>query len=156
MVCGDIMVTDNFEKSSVFGKGIRPSAKFQKNDKLRRNIYFEIRKLNHTLHTNKRDSRYARTIEQFIDAMIPSKVAEDPGKLPVLAKRSVAPIKNKVLCVFYLVSCLVQSYWAYLKDESEDNLAATEQGLEVLKHINEHYDQMNVIGDVRKGYILKS
>lgn len=149
------MTADNFEKSSVFGKGIRPTEKFQKNDQLRKSIYFEIRKLNKTLHANKRDSRHARTIEQFVDAMIPSKASEDPGKLPVLAKRPVAPIANKVLCVFYLVSSLIQCYWEYLKDESEDNLIATEQGLEVLKHINEHYNQMGIIGNVRKGFILE-
>jgi len=146
-------MVNNFEKSNVLGKGVRPIAKFQKNSQLRRDIYFEIRKLNDTLHTNHRDSRYAATIEKFIDAMIPSKIADDPGRLPICAKRPKAPVNDKILCVFYLVSCLIQSYWVYLKDE--ENLAMVEQGLEVLKHINEHYNQMKVIGDVRKGFILE-
>ena len=46
VVRGGVMVTGNFEKSSVFGKGVRPSKTFQLNDQLRRDIYAEIRKLN--------------------------------------------------------------------------------------------------------------
>ena len=149
------MVTDKFEKSSVFGKGIRPVDKFQQNDKLRRAIYFEIRKLNQTLHVNRKDSRHNRTIEKFIDAMIPSKVGDDPARLPIFAKRPMAPIPDKPLCVFYLVSCLVQAYWDYFADESEDNLAKVERGLELLKHVNEHYTEMHVAGDVRKGFVLE-
>lgn len=130
-------------------------AKYQKNNQLRKAIYFEIRKLNTTLHTNRMDSRHAATIEKFIDAMIPSKVADDAGRLPICAKRPMSPVNNRVLCVFYLVSCLIQSYWVYLKDESEDNLNTVEIGLEVLRHINEHYNMMHIVGNVRKGFILE-
>ena len=97
--------------------------------------------------------------------MIPSKtvttsgkriyIVDDPGRLPICAKRAKSPIRDKVLCVFYLVSCLIQSYWVYLKDESEDNLAVVKQGLAVLRHINKHYNQMHVVGDVKKGFILE-
>lgn len=149
------MVTDNFEKTSVFGKGVKPIAKFQQNEQLRKDIYFEIRKLNKTLHANKRDSFHTRTIEQFIDAMIPSKDSDDPARLPIFAKRSVAPAPKKELCVFYLVSCLVQAHWKYLKEESEDNLNKVEVGLEILRDINRHYNIMHVTGDVRKGYVLE-
>ena len=158
-------MTDSFEKTSVFGKNVRPINRFQKNERLRRDIYFEIRKLNTTLHTNRRDSRHAATIEKFIDAMIPSKtvttsgkriyIVDDPGRLPICAKRAKSPIRDKVLCVFYLVSCLIQSYWAYLKDESEDNLAVVKQGLAVQRYVNKHYNQMHVVGDVKKGFILE-
>jgi len=148
-------MTDNFEKTSPFGKGVRPVAKFQQNEKLRREIYFEIRKLNKTLHANRMDSRHNRTIEKFIDAMIPPKVGDDPARLPIFAKRPVAPIPKKELCVFYLVSCLVQAHWEYLKEESEDNLNKVETGLEILRDINRHYDIMHVVGNVRKGYVLK-
>jgi len=146
---------DKFEKSSVLGKGVRPMAEYQRTDKLRRAIYFEIRRLNSTLHSNSLDSRYSATIEKFIDAMIPSKIGHDPGRLPIYAKRPIAPVSNKVLCVFYLVSCLVQAFWEYLQIESEDSLAKVENGLEILRHINEHYDNMHIVGDVKKGYILE-
>ena len=146
---------NNFEKTSVFGKGFRPAAKYQQNEKLRKDIYFEIRKLNTTLHTNRLDSQHAKAIERFIDAMIPSKTGDDPGRLPICAKRPMAPVASKSLCVFYLVSCLVQAYWDYFADESEGNLAKTERGLEILKHVNENYKDMYVSGDVRKGYVLE-
>lgn len=148
-------MTDNFEKSSVFGKNVRPAAKFQQNDALRKAIYFEIRKLNTTLPINRRDSRHTRTIEKFIDAMIPSKAGDDDGKLPVYASKSVSPVPDRALCVYYLVSCLVQSYWAYLKEESSENLTKVEHGLKVLEHVNQHYNEMEIEGNVRSGYVLK-
>ena len=142
----------DFEKTSPFGKGVRPSKIFQQNDKLRRNIYAEIRKLNKTLHTGPRDSTHAAIIEKFIDAMIPS---DDPGRLPINASKTRAPKPSKPLCVFYLVSCLIQIYWEYLKDESEINLDNVKRGLGVLKTINKRYNTMEIIGDEKLGYVLK-
>jgi len=146
---------EKFEKKSVLGKDIRPMEVYQKNNELRRDIYLEIRKLNNTLHTNRKDSRHAQTIERFVDAMIPSKTGNDPGRLPVYAMRPAAPVASKPLCVFCLVSCLIQAFWAYLDEESEDNLAKIEVGLEILKHINKNYSDMVVIGDIKRGYILE-
>lgn len=145
----------DFEKSSVFGKSVRPIAKFQRNDKLRRDIYAEIRKLNKTLDTKHRNSQCAPTVEKFLDSLIPSKDGPDFGRLPICASKSRAPSPNKVLCVFYLVSCLIQVYWAYLDDELEDDLIATEKGLGVLKYINKNYDNMKVVGNERLGYVLE-
>jgi hypothetical protein len=147
-------MTDKFEKSNVLGKNVRPMDKFQQNDQLRRDIYFEIRALNKTLHTNYKDSQHAAIIEKFIDSMIPSKTGDDPGKLPVCASKPMAPRKNKALCVFYLVSCLIQSYWAYLQDESDVRLNIVKRGLAVLRNVNKNYDKMKLNGDERRGYVL--
>lgn len=148
-------MTNDFEKRSIFGKGHRSAAKFQQNDRLRKAIYFEIRKLNKTLHTGPRDSRHAAIIEKFIDAMIPSKEGHDHGRLPISASKTRAPRRSKVLCVFYLVSCLIQVYWEYLDDESEDNLATVKTALDVLKQINKRYDTMRITGDESKGWLLE-
>ena len=143
-----------FEKRSVFGKGVKPIAKFQQNDKLRRDIYAEIRKLNKTLHVNRLDSRHAQTIEKFINAMIPPDDI-DYSRLPVYAKRTAASKPDKTLCVFCLVSCLVQCYWGYLETESDEDLKAVETALEVLRDINRHYNIMRLYGGIRKGWVLK-
>lgn len=149
------MATDNFEKTSPFGKGVRPSEIYQRNDKLRRDIYAEIKKLNKTLDTKRRNAQCAPTIEKFKDALIPSKDGPDFGRLPIYASKSRAPSPNKVLCVFYLVSCLVQCFWAYLNGESEDDLIATQKGLGVLKYVNINYSNMKVVGNERLGYVLE-
>ena len=145
----------NFEKSNIFGKGHRPAAKFQQNDRLRRDIYAEIKQLNVTLHTAPRDSRHAAIIERFKDALIPSKEGHDHGRLPLSASKTRAPKRSKVLCVFYLVSCLVQVYWEYLDDESEENLATVKTALDVLKRINRDYDTLQVKGNESKGWLLE-
>lgn len=150
-----INMTHKFEKRSVFGKGVRPTKIYQRNNKLRKDIYFEIRQLNKTLHTGPRDSRHSVTIEKFIDAMIPSKNGPDPGRLPINANTSRAPKPNKILCVFYLVSCLVQSFWEYLKTESDEDLTIVKIGLRVLRDINRHYNIMHVEGNIREGWVLK-
>ncbi len=150
------MTTDNFEKSSVFGKNVRPAKVHQRNESLRKEIYFEIRKLNKTLHANKRDSRHAQTIEKFIDSMIPSKDSgPDYGRLPICAKQSAAPRPEKALCVFYLVSSLIQCYWGYLDGEDPEILKAVETALEVLRDINRHYNIMQLDGDIRRGWVLR-
>lgn len=149
------MTTDNFEKSSVFGKNIRPAKVHQLNESLRRDIYFEIRKLNKTLHANKRDSRHAQAIEKFIDSMIPSKDGPDYGRLPICVKTSRAPKPDKVLCVFHLVSTLIQCYWGYLDGEDPELLKAVETALEVLRDVNRHYDIMQPDGSIRTGWVLK-
>lgn len=149
------MVTDNFEKRSVFGKGYRPAKIHQLNEKLRKDIYFEIRKLNKTLHANKRDSRHAQIIEKFIDSMIPSESGPDFGRLPVHASKSAAPKPDKALCVFYLVSCLIQTYWGYLDGEDPELLHAVQTALEVLRDINCNYNIMQLDGNIRKGWVLK-
>lgn len=149
------MTTGNFEKRSVFGKKIRPSKTFQLNDQLRRDIYAEIRKLNKTLRVNIRDSRHYATIERFIDSMIPSKDGPDYGKLPICAKTSRAPKPDKVLCVFHLVSTLIQCYWGYLDGEDPELLHAVKTALEVLRDINRHYKIMQLDGNIRTGWVLK-
>lgn len=149
------MTTDNFEKSSVFGKKIRPAKVHQCNEQLRKDIYFEIRGLNKTLHANKRDSRHARTIEKFIDSMIPSKDGPDYGRLPICVSKSAAPEPNKALCVFHLVSCLIQCYWGYLDGEDPELLKAVETALEVLRDVNRHYNIMRLDGDIRRGWVLR-
>lgn len=154
VVGGNIMQND-FERTHVLGKDVRPMGIYQKNEEMRKKIYFEIRKLNKTMHTKGAGSHYARTIEGFIDCMIPSKAGDDPGKLPVYAKRPMAPTPDKALCVFYLLSCLIQSYWDYCKDESIDNYVKVSDGFSILEHVNQHYNDMHVTGDARKGYILE-
>lgn len=149
------MTTDNFEKSSVFGKGVRPSKVHQLNDQLRRDIYAEIRLLNKTLHTGLRDSRYSVTVEKFIDALIPSKSDPDYGRLPIYVKTSRAPKPDKVLCVFHLVSSLIQCYWGYLDGEDPEILKAVQTALEVLRDVNRHYNIMKLDGDIRRGWVLK-
>ena len=149
------MVIDNFEKSSVFGKGVRPTEIYQRNDKLRRDIYAEIRKLNKTLRVNVRDSRHYVTIEGFIDAAIPSKGGPDLGRLPICSKRTAAPRPDKKLCVYYLVSCLIQCYWGYLETEADEDLKAVKTALEVLRDINRHYNIMRLYGSIRRGWVLK-
>lgn len=144
-----------FEKSNVFGKGTRPTKIFQRNDRLRRDIYAEIRKLNKTLDTERRNAQCAPTVEKFLDSLIPSKDGPDFGRLPICASKSRAPTPNKVLCVFYLVSCLIQVYWAYLDGELEDDLIATQKGLGILKIINNHYNNMKIVGNERLGYVLE-
>jgi hypothetical protein len=145
-----------FEKKHVFGEGVRPMDTYQKNEEMRKKIYFEIRKLNQTLGARTVGSQHARTIEKFIDCLIPSVVdGGDPGKLPVYAKRPAAPVSDKAMCVFYLVSCLIQSYWDYCKDESADNYIKVSDGFDVLHQINKDYKNMHVTGDVREGYILE-
>lgn len=149
------MTTDNFEKRSVWGKGHRPLKVKQLNEQLRKDIYFEIRELNKTLHANKRDSRHAQIIEKFIDSMIPSKDGPDYGRLPVCASKSAAPKPDKALCVFYLVSCLIQTYWGYLDGEDPELLKAVETALEVLRDVNRHYNIMRLDGNIREGWVLK-
>jgi len=145
-------MTDDFEKSSVFGKSIKPIAKYQRNNILRRDIYTEIRKLNKTLHTGRKNSQHITIIEKFLDALIPS---DDPGRLPIYASRPMAPKSQSVLCVFYLVSCLIQSYWRYLKDEDMEEYDLTLIGLEILKDINRNYDKMKVVGNIKRGFTLR-
>lgn len=149
------MTTDNFEKRSVFGKGVRPSKVHQLNDQLRRNIYAEIRKLNRTLRVNIRDSLHYAIIEGFIDSMIPSADSPDYGRLPICAKTSRAPKPDKKLCVFHLVSTLVQCYWGYLDGEDPELLRAVQTALEVLRDINRHYKIMQLDGNIRTGWVLK-
>ncbi len=149
------MIPDKFEKSNVLGKGVKPAAKFQQNSRLRRDIYAEIRKLNKTLHAGPRDSRHATIIERFKDAMIPSKEGHDHGRLPISASKTRAPRRSKVLCVFYLVSCLIQVYWEYLEDESKDNLATVRTALDVLKQINRDYETLQIVGNESNGWVLE-
>lgn len=148
------MIPD-FEKSNVLGKGVKPAAKFQLNDRLRRDIYAEIKQLNVTLHTGPRDSRHTAIIEKFKDAMISSKEGHDHGRLPISASKTRAPRRSKVLCVFYLVSCLIQVYWEYLDGESEDNLDVVKTGLDVLRKINKNYETMRIMGNESKGWLLE-
>jgi len=149
------MKKEKFEKTNVLGKGVRPMEVHQRNEQLRRDIYAEIRKLNKTLHTGPRDSRYSMIVEKFIDAMIPSKDGSDVSRLPINAKWPKAPRPDKVLCVFYLVSCIIQSFWKYLDDESVKNLDEVETGLDVLRNVNDHYKTLIVTGDEKEGYILE-
>jgi len=145
-------MTDDFEKSSVFGKSIRPIAKYQRNNILRRDIYTEIRKLNKTLHTGRENPQHIAIIEKFLDALIPS---DDPGRLPIYADSPMAPNPQSALCVFYLVSCLIQSYWRYLKDEDMEEYDLTLIGLEILRDINRNYDKMKVAGNIKQGFTLR-
>lgn len=148
-------MTEKFEQTSVWGKGARPTEIYQRNEKLRKDIYFEIRKLNKTLQTDRRDSRHAMIIEKFLDAMIPSGTGEDAGRLPISASKPCSPKRNKLMCVYYLVSRVIQSYWNFLRDESDENLKLANIGLELLKYTNKNFDKMDIVGNEKEGYSLQ-
>lgn len=142
-----------FQKTNPLARGnknIKPLEVYAEHAKIRKQVYNEIKKLLVTLGNNS-----SHTVYMFLRCVAPLKNLHDPGRLPVYTSVPRSTVPDKRSCVWAIVSCLVQAYWAYELTDGEGAKLIVLTNLQKLIIINKHYPEMKIVGAENKGYWLE-
>lgn len=144
-------MTKEFQRSNPLDKNAKPLEVYAEHVEIRKQVYFEIKKLLVTL-----GQENSHIIYRFLECITPLKNLHDPGRLPIYTTEPRSKTPDKRYCILVLVSCLVQTYWEYELDDStaEDKVLVLIY-LDRLKEINEHYPEIKIAGAENKGYWLE-
>lgn len=149
---------EEFQKTNPLARGdknIKSLAIYAEHAKIRKQIYNEIGKLHETLATAYSFPNINSIVSKFLNCLTPLKNLYDPGRLPIYTTVSRSMIPNKRFCVWAVVSCLIQAYWEYELDDTNENIELVEDYLDYLIIVNEHYSEMKITGAENKGYWLE-
>lgn len=146
----------DFRKTHTFARGaeeVKPMNEHAEHEEIRKSVYAEIKKLYVTLGGCRRSINFI--IDRFLTCITPARELHDPGKLPVCVTVPRSSERGRLSCVWAVVSCLIQEYWKFERDENDDHGQTLSGYLGKLKEINEHYPEMKIVGAQNKGYWLE-
>jgi hypothetical protein len=92
------------------------------------------------------------SILKFLDCINPGK-SSDTTRLPYIGRGKNAASKNKIACVFALISWVIRRYWVYLNNPKYKN--EIEDLVKQLQQIHsDSLDKYKIEGDLASGFYL--